>query len=140
MFHRDLMVRADNGSLEQTPDVLKRIRMRQTANILFPAVVNSHVDRVVIAHTKIASLLVGRQHLGFIRKFSFQKSAQFVFGERASTCVMQPNLAVTLNRSENDFLVMSAAALSDTASLLVRLVHPLRFAANVGFISLDKAR
>src|ERR1041385_3830334 len=99
MFHRNLMIGTNDRTLEETPNILKRIRVRQSSDVLFSAVINANVDRVVITHAEIASLLVGRQYLGFIRKFGFQKSAQFVFGKRARSRVMQSNFAVTFNRT-----------------------------------------
>jgi hypothetical protein len=51
MLHGKLMVRANDRSLEKTPNILKRIGVRQTAHVLTFVVVKRNVDRIVVTNS-----------------------------------------------------------------------------------------
>ena len=50
------MIRANDRTLEQRPNVLKRISVSQTAHIFAVSVVNRYMDRVVVANSNIAGV------------------------------------------------------------------------------------
>ncbi len=67
MLRVDLMIRADDGPLEQRPHAFDGVGVNVCADVGSGAVVDSLVPRVFVGDTTIAGMLVGvdRRSLGF---------------------------------------------------------------------------
>src|SRR5688572_16708538 len=107
MFHGKLMIRTNNGSLEQAPDVLHCVRVSDASHVLILFVINSNVDRVVIRDTLIALMLIGANVFRFFGKLCFDELAENFFG-RGFLSDRKSYLAAALNRAENHSLVIKS--------------------------------
>jgi ribosomal protein S3 len=76
MLHGKLMIGTNDRTLEKTPNVLKRVGVRQTSHVFTPAVVNPNMNRVVVANSVIALLLVSAGYFRLFCKFRLDKSAK----------------------------------------------------------------
>ncbi|SRR5712692_8698248 len=68
MLHGDLMIRPNDGSLEQRPDIFERVSVGKPAHVLFLTMVNRYVDRVVIIKAVIAFVFIRRDYSGFVNE------------------------------------------------------------------------
>ena len=74
MLYAYLMVRANDRSLEQRPDVLKCVRVNVTTHILFAAMVNRCVDCVLVCYAAIALMLISEYQRGLFLNLCFDES------------------------------------------------------------------
>src|SRR5207302_10926597 len=137
MLHADLMVRTNDGSLEQRPRALKRVRVSKSAHVFASLVVNRNMDRIVVTNSEIGIRAVRRNDFRFIGKFGFQESAQVLFAKRVLTVAFEDYIAVAFNRAKDNLLASNTAA-NHAASFLIGLVHPFTFAADECLVALNK--
>src|ERR1043166_1058923 len=104
MLHRDLMIRANNGSFEKTPNVFESVSVNNTAYILFLAMVNCKVKCVLVLNANVARIIVSHYHGGFIRKFGADKGSQLQFGDRLLT-KFKSYATITFNCAKHNFFV-----------------------------------
>src|SRR5436309_14764906 len=125
MLHGDLMIRTNDGSLEQRPYVFHCVRVNVAAHPFFSRVIDCLMFRVRIAASVIGRKVVSHNRRGFIGKFRGDESL-----ERFAVAIdssIKSNFAAALDSSENHCLVSAAATMNLSCSNV--LVHVLRFAA-----------
>src|SRR5260370_8051330 len=133
------MIRADDRTLEKRPHVFESVGVRQTANVNTRCMVNRNVDRIIVVHDPVVSVMsICRKHSSFVGKFGFQKSAEVFFPESVNAARLKPDFAVAFNRTKDAFLVSYSAALNATSPLLA-FVHPFGSASDIGFVGFNKA-
>src|SRR5439155_11712575 len=108
--------------LEKTPNILKRVRVRQTANVLALAVIHRDVDRIVVADSDIALMLIRRNDFSFVREFCLDEIPKGFVADMVSGH-LKPHLAAALDSAHNANLAVMPRL--DFPSRLVRFVHPL---------------
>src|SRR5260370_38114370 len=99
MLHRDLMIRTDDGSLEQRPDIFHRVRVNVSAYPFFRGMIDRLVSRIVIASTIVSREIVSHDRRGFVRKFRRDESLES-FAVTIDRRI-KPNLAAAFDDSEN---------------------------------------
>ena len=138
MLHREFMVRTNNGSLKQAPDVLQSVGMNIAEHVLSRAMIHSFVLRVVVGNGGIDAVLIGANRSRLI--------GQLRFNERLDRVVINPldclhsHFAATLNRAQNNRLVDVLTA--GTASFLLlpdASVHVFGFAADERLVHFNDA-
>ena len=130
MLHRNLMIRTDDGSLEQRPHVFHCVRVNVTAHPFFSRVIDCLVSRIRIARTIVGREVVRHDRGRFISKLRCDESLES-FAVTIDRCI-KSNLAATFNSSENHCLVSTAATVNLSRSNV--LVHVLGLAANKRFV------
>lgn len=99
MLHADLVERANDGTLEQAPDVFDAVRMNVTDNPLVRRVVNGFVARVLVSDAHVSAPLIGVERFGIVASNRLHEGVKRLFlGVRH---VAQTNLAVPLQRASN---------------------------------------
>src|SRR5882724_2385552 len=111
MLNGDLMVRTNNRTLEEAPDVLQRIRMNDAAHPFFLSVVYRYVQRIVIGNALIARMFVREDGLSFIRNLRFDESVKGFFSCWQFASDSQPNVPDALNCAyDHRFVVVTRIA------------------------------
>src|SRR6266536_1802635 len=129
------MIRTNDRSLEQTPDVFESIGVSKAAHVFALVMINRNMDRVVITNSKISKGAVSRNDFGLVGQFCFQERAKRSFVNTVLAAVGQSNVAVAFNRAKDHALADRALL----ASFAFGCMHPLHLAAYEGFIAFNKA-
>src|SRR6266404_2643105 len=134
MLHADLMIRADDRTLEQRPDAFHRVRVNVAAYPFLSGVIHGLMKRVRIAASLIRGAIIGHNSGCFIGDLRSDEGPQgFATGSQAA---IESDLSAALDCAEYHSLAARSASLNLSRSNV--LVHVLGFAANVCFVYFDK--
>src|SRR6266404_9194915 len=135
MLHRDLMIRANDGSLEKRPDVFHRVRVNIAAHVFLRGVIDRLVSRVRIPASVISRKVISHNRAGFVRELRRDESLES-FAVTADRRI-KSDFAAAFDGSENHCLVSAAATVN--LSRTFGLVHVLRLAAYERLVNLADA-
>src|SRR2546423_8129443 len=132
MLLRNLMIRANDRTLEQRPYALNRVRVSLAAHIFAQVMIDCFVARVLIFNSVIGRPRISHNAFGRIIKAGFDEVMKRATIIRLLN--LETNAAAALNRSENHCLANCAATLNNFLS--TASVHVLSLAAYVRFVNL----
>jgi hypothetical protein len=136
MLNAELVVGTHDGSVEETPDALDRVRVHLADNPLVGGMVHRFMACVSVPDADIRPVLVGVDRLGIVGDNIAQVGLDR--GAVGVRCDTQADFTAALNRTENEGLVgPSVTARMPGASLLALLATDAGLATNKRLVGLD---
>lgn len=133
IFAADLVIGADNATLEDAPEAFNRVGMDRADNVVAAALADDPV-RQIATKQPIARMLIGAEQANLVRNSLMHKAVQSC-GIRV---VDNPQHHVSLAADSADHRRFTGANAARSAVALV-LMLVRRFAAHIGFVNLDNA-
>ncbi len=132
MLHANLVERADQGSLEQAPDVLDPVGVDVTADPLVVAVVDALVSRIVVGNADVGAEFIGVDSFGFVLDVFPNELVQRALLHIGNA--LEPDLPVALQCPGNPYTLFGPGPAVATALLPMPLPSP-----NHRFVHFDDA-